>query len=101
MDPNCRNCITDGPSWDPMEICLECKVGAYFNTQDGTCTYLCPDGLWGSDITKNCEPCHSSCGTCSGGDTDANCVSCPSTPRQLYKNSDTGQCVALCPEGTW
>ena len=55
--------------------CLSCQPSSYLSPGN-TCT--CNDGLYASPkafTIKECKPCSSLCGTCSGG-TTADCVTC-------------------------
>ena len=59
-------------------MCLECRSGRYYNTS-----------------SKSCESCHSSCLTCTGGDS-LSCISCQ-TPFSLHIS--TRSCRKCCPSG--
>uniref|UniRef100_A0A3B3BV29 Growth factor receptor domain-containing protein n=1 Tax=Oryzias melastigma TaxID=30732 RepID=A0A3B3BV29_ORYME len=60
-DPSCGEC-TDGGEED----CLSCSLGLVYLRNEGRCLPSCPPGYHRDSSHRTCEPCHSSCRTCSG-----------------------------------
>jgi hypothetical protein len=62
---------------------------------ENSCVAECPDGLYqsgSSDLDRICLPCHASCDTCTGGDSDE-CSSCPDSLLLV-----DGACTSYCLE---
>uniref|UniRef100_A0A670J7E8 SPC3 n=1 Tax=Podarcis muralis TaxID=64176 RepID=A0A670J7E8_PODMU len=77
--PNCRSC-------DKYE-CYWCKEG--FFLLDGKCVSDCGAGYYSDEVTEECEPCHRTCATCKGFDSN-DCTSCKGILQLLH-----GKCVNL------
>uniref|UniRef100_A0A3B3IJ91 TNFR-Cys domain-containing protein n=1 Tax=Oryzias latipes TaxID=8090 RepID=A0A3B3IJ91_ORYLA len=60
-DPSCSECMEGGD-----EDCLSCSPGLVYLRTEGRCLPSCPPGYHRDSAHQTCEPCHSSCKTCSG-----------------------------------
>ena len=76
-------------------VCLTCKPLYYLRT-DNLCYISCPDLFFANNATNTCDPCHSSCGTCTIG---SQCLTCR-TGDFLRPLSDT-LCYPTCLPGTF
>ncbi|XP_078812274.1 proprotein convertase subtilisin/kexin type 5 isoform X2 [Oryzias latipes] len=86
-DPSCSECMEGGD-----EDCLSCSPGLVYLRTEGRCLPSCPPGYHRDSAHQTCEPCHSSCKTCSG--KLEFCDSCfPG-----YQLSD-GHCKSMCDQG--
>ncbi|EAR90503.3 zinc finger lsd1 subclass family protein (macronuclear) [Tetrahymena thermophila SB210] len=83
---NCLTCDAKG--------CSKCSSTYFlYNYQ---CVLVCPDGF-ASDSNKTCQPCDSTCLTCSTPQSNTSCVTCkPNT----YLNPDKS-CKINCPSQYW
>ncbi|XP_067340936.1 proprotein convertase subtilisin/kexin type 5 isoform X1 [Channa argus] len=89
-DPSCGECIRAGEN-----SCLSCASGLIFMRKEGRCLPSCPQGHHHDAVHKTCEPCHASCQTCSGKDSDS-CESC-FTGYELTH----GMCESMCDIGQY
>jgi len=85
-DSFCKSCSA-GP-----DLCDACFSGVERWLYNNTCHYSCPIGTYKDNTTFACEPCDSSCYTCSDS-TNTNCTSCQD-PLFLYNST----CVPVCPD---
>uniref|UniRef100_A0A8C7DV00 Proprotein convertase subtilisin/kexin type 5a n=1 Tax=Oncorhynchus kisutch TaxID=8019 RepID=A0A8C7DV00_ONCKI len=60
-DPSCGEC-----SGGRADGCLNCADGLLYLRKQGHCHSSCPQGHYQDSQHHTCEPCHSSCRTCSG-----------------------------------
>ena len=102
---SCAACST-GANHDQ---CDSCDDGTYLYPSQGPgqCLNPCPDGYWGDNATKICEPCYIdsgsspfSCATCSKGGNSNECDSC-NDGTYLHPSPGPGECLRSCPKGFW
>ena len=86
----CANC-DGGLATD----CLSCSNGTYFHQMTTTCVTVCPAKHHPKVDESVCEPCYSTCETCSGS-RETDCTSCSD---DLVLSG--GRCGASCPEGMY
>lgn len=48
------------------EGCVSCREGMIFVRKQGRCVFSCPEAYYHDKHHKTCEPCHTSCKTCTG-----------------------------------
>ncbi|CAB1318072.1 unnamed protein product [Coregonus sp. 'balchen'] len=89
-DPSCGEC-----SGSRADDCLNCADGLLYLRKQGHCHSSCPQGHYQDSQHHTCEPCHSSCRTCSGKGSQA-CDSC----HMGYTLSD-GMCESHCNMGQY
>jgi hypothetical protein len=90
---SCSTCTTS------PNTCATCKQNSALNSITGLC--LCQTGFYWNFLTKLCEACHSTCGTCAGPSFDQ-CLTCktPLMPKNGFCGcaagaflSSTGECL--------
>ena len=86
---NCKTC-----SGQPS-LCASCRGPMKLDMLDSSCKETCPSGTT-VDMGKTCEPCHSTCATCSDTDVDY-CLTCQPG---LKFNPQDNTCMTQCPTGT-
>uniref|UniRef100_A0A673ZZ54 Proprotein convertase subtilisin/kexin type 5-like n=1 Tax=Salmo trutta TaxID=8032 RepID=A0A673ZZ54_SALTR len=64
-DPSCGEC-----SGGRADGCLNCADGLLYLRKQGRCHSSCPQGHYQDSQHHTCEPCHSSCRTCSGREVE-------------------------------
>ena len=79
-------CMGPGPGH-----CKACRHVSY----NSSCLSECPTGTWESSLDRECLPCHVTCGSCYGPNSD-NCQTCSEGMKLI---PDTSTCVDSCPEG--
>lgn len=85
----CTNCVSPCATCTSISTCLSCVSGKYYI--NGTCASSCPVDVYiANTFTNACDPCSTSCRTCST--TTTNCTSCVS-PLLIYQF----QCLVSCP----
>ncbi|KAG7499791.1 proprotein convertase subtilisin/kexin type 5-like [Solea senegalensis] len=89
-DPSCGECVGGRD-----DSCLSCAVGLVYMRKEGRCLPSCPQGFYHDATHKSCEPCHASCRTCSGKDSQS-CDSCYTG----YLLSE-GTCESMCDIGQY
>nr|XP_029512291.1 proprotein convertase subtilisin/kexin type 5-like [Oncorhynchus nerka] len=89
-DPSCGEC-----SGGRADGCLNCADGLLYLRKQGHCHSSCPQGHYQDSQHHTCEPCHSSCRTCSGKGSQA-CDLC----HMGYTLSD-GMCESHCNMGQY
>ncbi|XP_056146386.1 proprotein convertase subtilisin/kexin type 5-like [Lampris incognitus] len=89
-DPSCGECIRNGE-----DGCLSCTMALLYLRREGRCLPTCPQGHYNDTVHMTCEPCHASCKTCSGKESQ-DCDSC----HMGYTLSD-GMCESMCPIGQY
>ncbi|XP_045923579.1 proprotein convertase subtilisin/kexin type 5-like [Micropterus dolomieu] len=89
-DPSCGECIGDRE-----DSCLSCALGLIYLRKEGRCLPSCPQGYYHDIAHRTCEPCHTSCRTCSGKDSQS-CGSC--YPGYLLSD---GLCESMCDMGQY
>ncbi|XP_039635568.1 proprotein convertase subtilisin/kexin type 5 [Perca fluviatilis] len=89
-DPSCGECIGGGE-----DSCLSCTLGLIYLRKEGRCLPSCPQGYYHDAVHRTCEPCHASCRTCSGRDSQS-CESC--YPGYLLSD---GMCESMCDIGLY
>ncbi|XP_028457908.1 proprotein convertase subtilisin/kexin type 5 [Perca flavescens] len=89
-DPSCGECIGGGE-----DSCLSCALGLIYLRKEGRCLPSCPQGYYHDAVHRTCEPCHASCRTCSGRDSQS-CESC--NPGYLLSD---GMCESMCDIGLY
>ena len=101
-DATCETC-----SGGFNETCSTCGKPLPWMFQ-GSCVAKCGDGHFPSNSTGECEPCDTSCLTCSGGGTSTHCTSCHALGSHAYWVPPTadstgigigGTCASSCPVG--
>lgn len=65
--PQCSSCTS-------TSVCTACSPG-YFLDSSNSCQIACPAGYYKNNLALTCDPCDSSCKTCSGPTKDE-CFSC-------------------------
>ena len=60
-DPSCSEC-----SGGAADECLSCAHRLLYLRKEGRCLSTCPQGHYRDSQHLTCEPCHTSCGSCSG-----------------------------------
>ncbi|XP_071751056.2 proprotein convertase subtilisin/kexin type 5 [Centroberyx gerrardi] len=89
-DPSCGECIGGRE-----DSCLSCTLGLLYLRKEGRCLATCPQGHHHDTVHRTCEPCHPSCKTCTGKQSQA-CDSC----HMGYLLSD-GMCESMCNMGQY
>uniref|UniRef100_A0A8C8D0K2 P/Homo B domain-containing protein n=1 Tax=Oncorhynchus tshawytscha TaxID=74940 RepID=A0A8C8D0K2_ONCTS len=89
-DPSCGEC-----SGGRADGCLNCADGLLYLRKQGHCHSSCPQGHYQDSQHHTCEPCHSSCRTCSGKGSQA-CDLC----HMGYTLTD-GMCESHCNMGQY
>ncbi|KAL0965792.1 hypothetical protein UPYG_G00285770 [Umbra pygmaea] len=89
-EPSCGECSGGG-----ADSCLNCAEGLLYLRRQGRCHSSCPQGHYHDSQHHTCEPCHSSCRTCSGKGSQA-CDTCHTG----YTLSD-GMCESHCNMGQY
>ena len=92
----CLNCSQSCLSCSNGTTCTQCSNTSYLfnnvNNYSSYCLNYCPSGYYATQGT--CQPCQSSCLTCSLSQGQLICTSCASG---LYLLN--GQCLSQCPSG--
>ncbi|KAJ8347152.1 hypothetical protein SKAU_G00285530 [Synaphobranchus kaupii] len=89
-DPSCGECSGGGAA-----RCLSCRDGHLYLRTHGHCRLSCPPGHYPDPRERTCEPCHSTCRTC----TDQGFLACDSCPVG-YRLSG-GMCESPCIMGQY
>ncbi|KAM6984828.1 proprotein convertase subtilisin/kexin type 5 [Aplochiton taeniatus] len=89
-DPSCGECFAGG-----AEGCLSCAAGLLYLRKRGRCLPSCPHGHYHDGLHRTCEPCHASCGTCSGKGP-LSCATC-----QAGYTLFEGLCESMCDVGQY
>ncbi|MBN3301412.1 PCSK5 convertase, partial [Amia calva] len=93
-DGTCSRCSAHCDVCTDANTCMKCSF--LYLLLNGVCKANCPDGYY-EDLDKGkCVPCHPTCATCSGPETD-DCESCSLQYPRLYD----GRCSEDCPPGTY
>lgn len=87
----CLQCATNCAQCDSLTHC-QVPHSPYF-VHGGLPTLTCPNGYYGSLVTRECKLCDATCATCLGGSL-SQCLTCVNT---LILNINT--CVTQCPNG--
>ena len=98
-----------------LQCLVECPIGTFKYTTgtQATCSVGCPEGYYPDSSSQTCEPCHSSCLSCSSPQASS-CLSCAlatpyiaanstclvacSKPYYSLSNVDGSRCVDSCPK---
>lgn len=93
---SCLGC--KGPSNADCTHCFELQEV----NPDGTCSNICPKGMFFGGIDNGCMDCSSPCASCSSS-SSASCLSCEPNLYQNPKNDGTDhvECLRSCPLGTY
>ena len=92
-DTSCKTCSQAGPSG-----CISCNSTAFLQVLigPGRCDVTCPSGFYPNLSNNICQPCYSSCVTCSNGNKNG-CTQCGGTLFLL--NPGPNYCQSSCPSG--
>ena len=77
-----------------LQCLTECPIGTftYTDLHDSICVYECPEGFYSNSTTHTCEPCHSTCLTCTDAESTS-CLSCATATPYIAPNNT---CLAAC-----
>lgn len=79
--------------------CQLCMQGSFWSAQESRCAEKCPPGRYPNFQTRQCEPCHFTCGDSCFGPDSKHCLTC--SPTQLTYLMPQAGCVLKCPDGLY